>query len=57
MIYKFNWDEAKALSNLKKHGISFEEAKTVFFDDFARTFDDVEHSIGEFRELLFGYSK
>ncbi|MCX6152636.1 MAG: BrnT family toxin [Candidatus Kapabacteria bacterium] len=56
MNFKFDWDEIKAVKNLKKHGISFDEAKTVFFDDYARTFDDTEHSIGELRELIFGYS-
>jgi len=53
---KFEWNNEKAISNLKKHGISFEEAKSVFNDYFARTFYDPEHSIDESRFLIFGYS-
>ncbi len=56
MEYRFEWDKNKAESNLKKHGVSFHEAYTVFFDDLARIFDDTEHSHGETRELIFGYS-
>ncbi len=56
MEYRFEWDNLKAESNLKKHGISFHEAYTVFFDGLARIFDDAEHSVGENRELIFGYS-
>ncbi|HPI20560.1 MAG TPA: BrnT family toxin [Candidatus Kapabacteria bacterium] len=52
----FDWDKNKAIANLIKHGISFEEAKTVFFDDYARVLDDDLHSIIEKRELIFGYS-
>ena len=52
----FEWDSKKAESNLAKHGISFKEAKSVFRDDFARIFQDPDHSIMEFREILFGYS-
>lgn len=55
-MFKFEWDDSKADINLKKHLISFDEAKTVFYDDFARTFDDIEHSLGEEREIIFGYS-
>ncbi len=55
-MYIFEWDKIKAEYNLKKHGIDFEEAKTVFLDDFARTFIDYEHSDNELREILFGFS-
>lgn len=41
---KFEWDEHKAAINVKKHGISFEEAKSVFFDERAKLIDDPEHS-------------
>ena len=51
------WDPNKARSNLRKHGISFEEARTVFDDPQAITIDDPLHSIGELRELTIGYSK
>lgn len=53
---KFEWDENKARSNLKDHGINFEEAKTVFTDPLARIFDDEEHSINENREIIIGHS-
>ena len=51
---KFAWDSAKAASNAKKHGISFEEAKTVFDDDNARLIADPDHSDGEERFVLLG---
>jgi len=51
----FSWDPAKATSNLKKHGVSFEEAQSVFYDEFAIQFYDDE-SIGEDRFLLLGIS-
>ena len=51
---KFEWDENKNQTNQKKHGISFEEAKEVFFDDDAILFDDPEHSKGEERFLIIG---
>ena len=53
---KFAWDSAKAASNAKKHGISFEEAKTVFDDDNARLIADPDHSDGEERFVLLGMS-
>lgn len=53
---KFEWDLVKASSNLKKHGISFEEAKTVFDDDFARLIEDPDHSQDEERFILMGMS-
>ncbi|MGA3043777.1 MAG: BrnT family toxin [Bryobacteraceae bacterium] len=52
----FAWDRRKARSNLVKHGISFEEAQTVFFDENARLIDDPHHSEDEDRFLLLGYS-
>jgi len=51
---KFNWDEEKAKSNLAKHGISFDEATTVFDDPFFLTFADPEHSIEEQRFIIMG---
>ena len=50
------WDEAKAQSNLKKHGVSFDEAATVFEDLNAVTFNDDEHSTNEARSVTIGYS-
>ena len=52
----FDWDENKNQKNQVKHGISFEEAKTVFWDDNAIMFDDVAHSKEEDRFLLLGMS-
>ena len=53
---KFSWDERKNKSNRKKHGVSFEEAKTVFLDDFARLIFDPDHSENEDRFILLGHS-
>jgi uncharacterized DUF497 family protein len=53
---KFAWDPRKAKSNLVKHGVSFEEAQTVFLDASARLIDDPDHSDDEDRFLLLGYS-
>lgn len=53
---RFEWDEAKAKANLKKHGVGFEEAKSVFLDDHARLIPDPDHSIDEERFVLLGYS-
>jgi len=52
----FTWDERKNRSNQKKHGISFEEAKTAFADEFARLMPDPNHSLEEDRFLLLGLS-
>jgi uncharacterized DUF497 family protein len=52
----FEWDENKNLSNQKKHGISFEEAKTVFADGLGRLISDPDHSEGEERFILMGMS-
>ncbi len=53
---KFEWDENKNISNQKKHGISFEEAKTVFADELARLIPDPDSSEGEARFILMGVS-
>lgn len=55
-MLEFEWDSEKAKSNMSKHGVSFEEAKTVFYDDFARMFFDEDHSLDENRFILIGYS-
>lgn len=55
-MLKFDWDEAKAASNVTKHGVSFEEAASVFGDLLALTFPDPDHSVGEKRLLTFGVS-
>jgi uncharacterized DUF497 family protein len=56
-MLKFEWDEAKAHGNLAKHGVSFEEAASVFGDPLALTFPDPDHSIEEKRWLTFGVSQ
>ena len=53
---RFEWDPNKNEINKKKHGISFEEAKTVFYDDEARIIDDPEHSQEEERFIILGLS-
>jgi uncharacterized DUF497 family protein len=50
------WDRQKALTNVKKHGVSFDEAVTVFRDPLAATFDDPDHSEEERRLVTVGYS-
>jgi len=52
----FEWDNSKAESNLKKHGISFEEAKTIFDDDNARLILDPDHANQEERFILLDMS-
>lgn len=56
MLDKFEWDSSKAETNLKKHGISFDEAKSVFFDDYARVKPDPDHSFSEHRFIIQGIS-
>ena len=51
---KFEWDENKNEINKKKHGLSFEEAREVFYDNDAVLFDDPDHSVGEERFLIIG---
>ncbi|NBT69124.1 MAG: BrnT family toxin [Betaproteobacteria bacterium] len=53
---KFVWDARKASANEKKHGISFSEARTVFFDENAKLIDDPDHSNDEDRFVLLGLS-
>ena len=55
-MIRFEWDRAKASANLKKHEVSFEEAQTIFYDDFAVQFLDDEHSSEEDRFLMLGMS-
>ena len=52
----FEWDEAKAHSNLEKHGVSFDEASTAFYDPDARIIEDPDHSKDEERFVLIGLS-
>ncbi len=55
-MIEFEWDEAKARVNRRKHGVSFEEARSVFYDDYARQFFDEEHSSNEDRFIMLGVS-
>ncbi len=51
---RFEWNNRKAATNLKKHGVSFEGAKSVFFDERAKLIDDPDHSDDEERFVLLG---
>lgn len=53
---KYEWDEGKATANLSKHGVTFEEAETVFNDPLYVDFYDPDHSYGEHRYILIGAS-
>ena len=53
---RFEWDERKASANERKHGVSFGEARSAFFDERARLIDDPEHSEDEERFILMGLS-
>jgi uncharacterized protein len=53
---RFEWDPVKAGANQKKHGVSFEEAQSVFSDERARLIDDPDHSDDEERFILLGLS-
>ena len=53
---RFSWDGAKAIANVAKHRVSFQEAATVFGDPLAITYPDPDHSIGEERYITFGRS-
>ena len=57
MALRFTWDPAKALSNTRKHGVSFEEAVSAFGDPLSITIPDPDHSIDEERLVLIGVSK
>lgn len=53
---KFEWDPTKAASNMRKHGVSFEEAMTAFKDELCATARDLDHSMAEYRFITFGLS-
>ena len=55
-MLKFDWDAPKSTANLRKHGVSFEEAATVFGDPLALTFADPDHSVREARFITIGQS-
>jgi len=54
---KFEWDQTKASANLSKHGVSFDEAKTVFDDPLYVDFYDPDHSLDEHRYIIIGESQ
>ncbi len=56
MSLRFEWAKEKAASNIQKHGVSFDEASTVFRDPLAWIFDDEDHSGYEGREIIIGHS-
>ena len=53
---QYEWDSPKAALNLRKHGVSFDEAATVFLDQLAMSGADPDHSLGESRYITFGMS-
>ena len=55
-MIRFEWDENKNLINQRKHGVSFDEAKSVFYDEEALVIDDPEHSLEEERFIILGLS-
>ena len=55
-MVEFDWDPAKASANFRKHGVSFEEAQSVFYDEFAVQFFDEAHASDEDRFLMLGMS-
>jgi uncharacterized DUF497 family protein len=56
MALRFEWDESESRLNRARHGVSFEEARTVFFDESARLLADPDHSEDEDRFVLLGFS-
>lgn len=56
MSLQFEWDAVKAAANIKRHGVTFEEASTIFGDPLASTVPDPDHSLGEARLIIFGMS-
>jgi uncharacterized DUF497 family protein len=54
MALRFEWDPRKARANLRKHGVTFEEAATAFEDPLSMTIPDSDHSVGEERFVLMG---
>ena len=55
-MFKFEWDDQKATANIQKHGVSFDEAVTVFADEMALTFADTDHFETEDRSRTYGIS-
>ncbi|MDR1851103.1 MAG: BrnT family toxin [Propionibacteriaceae bacterium] len=55
-MLKFEWDEAKNTINIAKHGVSIEEAQSVFSDPYALVIDDPDHSDQEMRYIILGLS-
>jgi uncharacterized protein len=55
-MMEFQWDAPKADANIKKHGVSFDEAASVFLDQLAVSGQDPDHSVGESRYITFGMS-
>ncbi|MBP7492092.1 MAG: BrnT family toxin [Rhodoferax sp.] len=55
-MFNFEWDDQKAASNLHKHGVSFDEAVSVFGDSMALTFSDTDHAEVEERSRTYGIS-
>jgi uncharacterized protein len=53
---RFEWHRRKAEENIRKHGVSFDEAVTAFYDPLSATFDDAEHSAAVARFITVGYS-
>jgi len=53
---QFEWDTEKARRNYKKHGVTFDEAVTVFYDQLSATFNDPDHSVNEQRFITIGFS-
>ena len=53
---RFTWDDRKEATNRRKHGVSFEEARSVFLDENAKLIDDPDHSVDEDRFILLGFS-
>jgi len=56
-MLNFTWDEQKETANRQKHGVSFDEARTVFFDEHARLIADPDSSDDEERFIILGYSE
>jgi uncharacterized DUF497 family protein len=57
VVISFEWDNHKAQKNVKKHGVSFEEAASVFYDELAKILDDPDHSHDEDRFIIIGRSQ
>jgi len=56
-MIRFTWDTSNAAANKKKHGVAFEEAQTVFYDETAIQYDDPDHSDEEHRFLMLGLKR